>query len=153
MKHWASLVALVMVLLLVACGAQYRTIVVDEVHIGFSRPDSSEPPPYWIEPSGGVIVVSSDYNFPIAKEFGLAGPNSIHVVKGQNEKYKAPWKGVGVAHELSATTLTPLAGSVPFRGFAAGETAMIAIGFDHTGVTPGKENVLSAMWLGMVKVK
>jgi hypothetical protein len=135
-----------------AAGA-YPTIVVDEAHIVFSRPDGSEPPPYVIAAAKAIVVVASNYRFEVPKEYGVAGPNAIHLLKGQDEKYKSAWRGYDERHELSESTLRPHAGSVPFRGFAKGETAMIAIGFDHTGITPGKDNVLSAMWLGLIKVR
>jgi hypothetical protein len=134
-------------------AADYPTVVVDEAHIGFSRADASEPPPYVIAPAAGVVILASDYQIAVPKEFGVPGPNSIHLVMGNNGKYKIPWRGNGHRHELSAATLRPLPGSVAFRGFRSGDTAIIAIGFDHTGITPGKDNVLSAMWLGMIKVR
>jgi len=137
----------------VNAASAFPTIVVDEAHIGFSRPDGSEPPPYVIAPAKGIVVVASNYRFEVPEEYGVTGPNAIHLLKGRDEKYKAAWRGYGERHELSGSTLRPHADSVPFRGFAKGETAMIAIGFDHTGITPGKDNVLSAMWLGLIKVR
>ncbi|TVO52633.1 hypothetical protein [Denitromonas halophila] len=138
---------------LIAYGENYQTILVDEAHIGFSRPDNSDPPPYVISPGPAVIVLASNYAIEVPKEFGVTAPNSIHLVMGNNQKYKVAWRGNGNRHELSKSTLRPLPGSIPFRGFRSGDTAIIAIGFDHTGITPGKDNVLSAMWLGMIKVQ
>jgi hypothetical protein len=137
----------------IAGAAGYATIEVDEAHIGFSRPDNSEPPPYVISPASGVIVRASNYHIDVPKDFKVSGPNAIHLVMGNDQKYKVIWQGNKHRHELSAATLRPLPGSIPFRGFRSGDTAIVAIGFDHTGITPGKENVLSAMWLGMIKVK
>lgn len=157
--RWASKVIRYFFLLVaglwsVMAGADsYPTVVVDEAHIGFSRQDNSEPPPYVIAPAAGVTVLASNYQIEVPKEFGVPGPNSIHLVMGNDKKYKVAWRGNRHRHELSAATLRPLPGSIPFQGFHSGDTAIIAIGFDHTGITPGKENVLSAMWLGMVKVK
>lgn len=136
-----------------ASVAGYPVIEVDEAHIGFSHPDKSEPLPYVILPAAGLTVIASGYRIEVPKEFGVPGPNAIHLLMGNNQKYRVAWQGNKHRHELSATTLRPHSGSIPFRGFRSGDTAIIAIGFDHTGITPGKENVLSAMWLGMVKVK
>jgi len=133
--------------------ADYATIVVDEAHIGFARPDNGEAPPYVIAPAPGVNIVALDYQIQVPKDFGRSGPNSIHLAMGNDQKYKIAWRGNGHLHELSSATLRPLLNSIPFRGFRSGDTAIVAIGFDHTGISPEKENVLSAMWLGMIKVR
>jgi len=149
----SALLALTLLGPLPALAADLPTIVVDEAHAGFARPDGSDPPPYSISPAPGVVVLASDYRIPVPKELGVPGPNSLHLVLGKERKYKVDWRGNGRRHELSAATLRRLPGSVPFDGFRSGDTAIVVIGFDHTGVTPGKENVLSAMWLGMIKVR
>ena len=77
----------------------------------------------------------------------------IHLIMGKDQQYYAEWKNGVQRYVLSAETLKSRVGSAEFSGLHAGDTAMIAIGFDHTGITPGKENTLSVMWLGLLKVK
>src|SRR5215813_8114744 len=122
------------------------TIVVDESHNGLGAP--TDPIKYAIPAASGLIVDPGSYMFPFRSDFKGIGPNAIHLLAGVNRKYKVPWRGPPDRSVLDATTLEPLPGSEPFRGFAAGDTLIIAIGIDRPD-----RNALQAMWLGMVNVK
>lgn len=131
----------------------YPVIVVDEEHSGFARADGSDPPAYEIVPSAGIVLDASNYHIQVPPEYKVDGPNMIQLFLGKDRQFQMKWKPGVQRHVLGGATLTPRVGSQQFSGLHTGDTAIIAIGFDHTGITPGKDNTLSLMWLGMLKVK
>ncbi len=122
------------------------TIVVDESHNGIGAP--TDPVRYAIPAASGLIVDPGSYTFPLRSDFKGVGPNAIYLIAGANRKYKVGWHGPPDRRVLDATTLKPLDGSEPFRGFAAGDTLLIFIGIDRP-----ERNTLDALWMGMAKVK
>ena len=122
------------------------TIVVDESHNGIGAP--TDPVRYAIPAASGLIVDPGSYTFPLRSDFQGVGPNAIYLIAGVNRKYKVGWHGPPDRRVLDATTLKPLDGSEPFRGFAAGDTLLIFIGIDRP-----ERNTLDALWMGMAKVK
>ena len=128
-------------------------VVVDEEHSGFERADGSTPPAYHVEPCDGLVVDSAAYKITVPPQYKVDGPNMIHVLMGKDMQYRTAWSTNAQRHTLSAATLQPRPGSKPFRGFRSGDTVIIAIGFDHTGIDPSKPETLSLMWMGMIKIK
>ena len=123
-------------------GAQsLPTIVVDQAH---SVPGNQDAIEYEIPAAGGLIVDPGAYKFQFKD---VSVPDAIHLVAGKNGKYKTHWKGPPDRKVLDSTTLEPLPGSEPFRGFATGDTLIVAIGADRPS------NSLAVMWVGLVKVK
>src|SRR5438105_828918 len=108
--------------------------------------------PNVVSPTSGIYLDVTNYDVKVPPEYKVDGPNSIHVLMGTDRKYKTKWLGPRQRYELSRRTLESLPGSKPFSGFNPGDTAMVAIGFDHTGVNPSKDNTLSTMWLGLINV-
>jgi hypothetical protein len=131
----------------------YPVVVVDEEHSGFERDDGSTPPAYRVEPCDGLVVDSSAYTIIVPPQYKVDGPNMIHVLMGEDRQYRTAWSTNEHRHILSLSTLRPRPGSQPFRGFRSGDTVIIAIGFDHTGIDPRKPETLSLMWMGMVKIQ
>src|SRR5262249_5414323 len=122
------------------------TIVVDEPHQGIGAP--TDPVRYAVPAASGLIVDRGSYTVPLRSDFKGVGPNAIYLIAGVNRKYKVAWHEPPDQRVLDATTLEPLPGSEPFRGFSAGDTLLIFIGIDHPD-----RNTLDALWMGMVKVK
>jgi hypothetical protein len=141
------------------CGATAQslvpTIVVDESH-GWSA-TTKDPVRYAIPAASGLIVDPGSYTFPFRSNFKGVGPNAIYLFAGVKRNYKAVWHEPPDRRILDATTLEPLPGSEPFRGFAAGDHLMVAIGIDRPERAKASAgsygNYLDALWLGLVLVK
>jgi hypothetical protein len=121
------------------------TIVVDEAHNGIGAP--TDPIRYEIPAASGLIVDPGSYTFPLRSDFKGVGPNEIYLLAPRG-KYAVRWRGPPNRRVLDATTLQPQPGSEPFRGFAAGDHLIIAIGIDRP-----ERNTLDALWMGLVTVK
>jgi hypothetical protein len=122
------------------------TIVVDEAHNGIGH--ATNPDEYQIPAASGLIVDPGSYTFPLRADFKGVDPDALYLIAGVNRKYMARWHGPPDRTVLDATTLNAQPGSEPFRGFAAGDRLIIAIGIDRRD-----RNTLEAMWFGMVSVK
>jgi hypothetical protein len=122
------------------------TIVVDEAHNGIGH--TTDPDRYEIPAASGLIIDPGSYTFPLRADFKGVDPDALYLIAGANRKYVARWHGPSDRTVLDATTLKPQPGSDPFRGFAAGDRLIIAIGIDRPD-----RNTLEAMWFGMVSVK
>jgi hypothetical protein len=141
------------------CGAIAQslvpTIVVDEVHQRI--PGLSWHPAYTIPAASGLIVDPGSYTFPARSNFKGVGPNAIWLAAGAHRNYKAVWHEPPDRTILDATTLEPLPGSEPFRGFAAGDHLMVSIGIDRPEYVKASHgsyrNYLDALWTGLVLVK
>jgi hypothetical protein len=122
------------------------TIVVDEGHNGIGH--ATNPDEYQISAASGLIVDPGSYTFPLRADFKSVAPDALYLIVDVNHKYIARWLGPPDRTVLDATTLKLWPGSEPFRGFAAGDKLIIAIGIYR----PDRSN-LDAMWFGMVNVK
>ncbi len=141
------------VLLSLGCGKRdWPVLAVDTTHSQTRRPDNTEAPPYEIKPAAGVVLDSSNYQFPAFSKI-IDRPNSVQLVGGEKLLYAAPFDPAVRTNELSADTLTALRGSPAFAGFKDGETYIVAIGNQGEPPAPGKPAPFRVMWLAMIQVK
>jgi hypothetical protein len=128
-------------------------VVVDELHSQFAKPDGSEPSQYSVTAGPAIELDASTYSFPVKADYGLENPNIISVVMGRDRRYRMAWsKGVS-KYTLSAATLTPELGSVPFAGFRSGETFGIMVGFEDSTESKPSAVSIKLLWGGLVTVK
>lgn len=122
------------------------TLKVDAEHLQTQRPDGSQPKVYSFGPTEVVVLDSAGYELRVHPKLEGKPLNSIQLLLGDSEKYSAVWSPGQTRQALSAATLVPAPGSVPFKGFVRGKEGVVAI-----GRLEGANFYVS--WVGMFKVQ
>lgn len=127
---------------------QFPTIVIDEAHLDLlqlKRIDGTQPIPYEIKESQGLMLDAGSYDFPL--NVRKVEPNTIQVMIQPDQQFELEWEAGKKKYILSKDTLKPLKGSKPFDGFQKGKTIIIGI-----GRVKGNKG-LNVFWAGKVNVR
>jgi hypothetical protein len=139
--------AVLMVAFALSAQAQRAvTLKVDAEHLQTQRADGSQPKAYSFGPTEVVVLDSAGYELRVHPKLEGKPLNSVQLLLGDTEKYSAPWSHGQTRQVLSAATLVPAPGSVPFKSFVRGKQGVVAI-----GRLEGASFHVS--WVGMFKVQ
>ena len=129
------------------------TIVVDEAHSQFQRADGSEPAVYSVPAGAALEFDAGGFAFMTNHGHDAATPTLVSVLLGAHRKYRVEWRPGTSRYVLSAQTLRPETGSLPFDGFHAGDTVVLVVGqeFHPHPAPPGQ--AVKMLWGGLAKVR
>src|SRR5215467_5397400 len=102
------------------------SIVLDDAHeqaAGHELKDT-------IRATPSVVLDARSYKLRVPPGIGVDAPNSVHVIHGKGEYYRATWNGQGRV-VLGDGTLQVVKGPNRFPGFKSGEKYVIAVGYDR----------------------
>ena len=113
-------------------------IKIDEQHLMTQQTNRSEEPTYEIRSRDGFILDASGYKFRSAEGSAQGAPTAIELIVGQRGLYEAAWQAGVERYELTAATLAPKSGSMPFAGFKRGDRLILAIGRQTSPAPPAQ---------------
>ena len=126
-------------------ASEIPRVVVDDEHLQMQRDAGSTPPLYEIEPGAAVEVDATKYAFRVPQQLKPKRPNSVQLILAEDQQFSATWPSAESTLILSKESLSPNAGSSPFKGFISGQEGVLAI-----GVLDGSR--FSVVWVGMFRV-
>ena len=129
-----------------ALAQAQQILVVDDDHLQMQDAGRPSPTIYTVSPAPHLVIDATKYSFKIPAQLAGKPINSMQVVVSKDRQYSVAWNPQAPRTVLSAETLKPNPGSLPFTGFAAEQRLIFAIG----NLDGAKFNVV---WVGMAQVK
>ena len=126
-------------------ASEFPRVVVDDEHLQMQRDAGSTPPLYEIMPGAAVEVDATNYAFRLPEQLKGQSPNSVQLILSEDQQFSATWPSAKSTLILSKGSMSPNAGSSPFRGFVSGQEGILAV-----GVLDGSR--FSVVWVGMFRV-
>lgn len=129
--------------------ANTPVITVDQPHSHLTGESDPEGAHYTLPEGDAFVLDASTFDFSKAPYTGQA-PNSVQLVLAEDQAFRTTLPPNRKAI-LDRSTLIPIRGSAPFRGFRKGQTAVVAVGVTEINAVE-KKIMFNVQWAGMIDV-